>query len=74
MVRETLACLHALMLAVLRMRMQRDLRAPLLFKARGLFQGLRQYPHQQLVGPLPGPPRGLTDLTLQGVTTVGAWP
>ena len=68
--RETLACLHALMLAVLRMRMQRDLRALLLFKARGL----RQYPYQQLVGPLPCPPRRLTDLTPLGVTTVGAWP
>ena len=68
LVQELLASLHALMLPVLRMRMQRDQRTPLLFKARGLLQGLQQYPYQQLVGPLPCPPWGLTDLALRGVT------
>ena len=57
LVREALACLHALMIAVLRMRMQQNQGPPLLFWARGLLQGLRQYPFQQLEGPLPPHPR-----------------
>ena len=48
LVQELLACLHALMLAVLRMRMRRDQVNSVLFRARGLLQGLRQYPYQQL--------------------------
>ena len=36
LLQELLASLHALMLAVLRMRMQRDQVTPLLFRARGL--------------------------------------
>ena len=72
LVKETLACLHVLMIAV-HMRMQQDQSAPLLFGARGLLQGLRHYPYQQLVGPLPGPPQGLAGLTLEGVTD-NTWP
>ena len=70
---ELLASLHALMLAVLRLRMQRDQVTPLLFRARGVLQGLRQYPHQQLVGPPPCPPWGLVGVTL-GRVTEGSWP
>ena len=72
-VQELLANLHALMLAVLRLRMQRDQVTPLLFRARGVLQGLRQYPHQQLVGPPPCPPWGLVGVTL-GRVTEGSWP
>ena len=70
---EAPACFHALMIAVLRMRMQRDKRAPLFFRARGLLQSLRQYPYPQPVGPLPGPLQGLAGLTLEGVTDK-TWP
>ena len=44
LVQELLVSLHALMLAVLRMRMQRDQVTPLLFRGWGLLPGLRSTP------------------------------
>ena len=71
--REVLGCLYAMMLAVLRARMQVDQQAPMLFGAQGLARGLRGYPHWQLIGPPPGPPQGLGSLVLRGVTPT-TWP